>query len=251
MFEGPLDLLLHLIRKNEVDIRDIPIAEITSQYLVYLEIIKELNLDGAGEFLLMAATLLHIKSRTLLPLEETPPEDEEDDPRAELVKRLLEYQQYRDAGLVLGARALLGREVFTCAGMEEQAVRVAEEAPLEVSLYELIDAFRALIARIPREQFHEVLPEDALTIADCINEIIEIVHERDIIPFDELVGALLTRERTIVVFLSLLELTRITMVRLVQNQAGGSLWIIPVTTRELLDSGTPVSPQGGSNVQRV
>ena len=117
-FDGPLDLLLHLIRKNELDICDISIAVITRQYLDYIKLMKELNLEVAGDFLVMAATLLQIKSRTLLPVDEPEAgEVEEDDPRAELIRRLMEYQQYKEAGMVIGARALLGREVFvrTCA----------------------------------------------------------------------------------------------------------------------------------------
>lgn len=106
-FEGPLDLLLHLIRKNELDIRDIPIAVITRQYLDYIKLMKDLNLELAGDFLLMASTLLHIKSRMLLPVDEQEEgEAEEIDPRAELVQRLLEYQQYKEAGMVIGAREI-------------------------------------------------------------------------------------------------------------------------------------------------
>src|SRR5450631_104896 len=116
-FDGPLDLLLHLIKKNEVDVCDIPIAVITRQYLDYIKLMKELNLEVAGDFLVMAATLLQIKSRMLLPVDEPEESDEEEgDPRAELIRRLMEYQQYKEAGMVIGARALLGREVFvrTC-----------------------------------------------------------------------------------------------------------------------------------------
>jgi segregation and condensation protein A len=112
-FEGPLDLLLHLIKKNEMDIYNIPIADITAQYVAYIDAMKNLNLDVAGEFLLMAATLIHIKSRLLLPqTQEDEPEEEEEDPRAELVRRLLEYQKYKEAALSLDAMPLLGREVF-------------------------------------------------------------------------------------------------------------------------------------------
>src|SRR6185369_17113631 len=133
-FDGPLDLLLHLIRKNELDICDISIAVITRQYLDYIKLMKELNLEVAGDFLVMAATLLQIKSRMLLPVDE-PEESEavEDDPRAELIRRLMEYQQYKDAGMVIGARALLGREVFvrTCIDPLLTAAK-SEEGPLEV-----------------------------------------------------------------------------------------------------------------------
>ncbi|QEM68305.1 segregation/condensation protein A [Geobacter sp. FeAm09] len=228
-FDGPLDLLLHLIRKNEVDICDIPIADITRQYLDYIKLMKVLNLDVAGDFLLMASTLLHIKSRMLLPPdEEEEGEEEEGDPRAELVRRLLEYQQYKEAGMVIGARALLGREVFARACPEPAlAAARAEEGPLEVSLFELVDAFRALLARIPAESFHDVAPGDSLSIADCINEILSLLQDRDTLQFDELVKDELTRERVIVTFLALLELCRLKLIRIFQSGEYGAIWFVP------------------------
>jgi hypothetical protein len=169
VFEGPLDLLLHLIRKNELDIYDIPIALITRQYLDYLKFLKELNLDLVGDFLVMASTLLQIKSRMLLPVEESEEgEEEQEDPRAELVRRLIEYQRYRDAGLELGTRELLGREVFVrpvddaefpglgdqpgeanAAGTEHAALRVMDHAASEVHFFRLehrLDRHPALLA---------------------------------------------------------------------------------------------------------
>jgi segregation and condensation protein A len=229
MFEGPLDLLLHLVRKNDVDIRDIQIAVITRQYLDYLKLMKELNLEVAGDFLVMAATLLHIKSRLLLPQDEQQEgEEEELDPRAELVRRLLEYQQYKDAGQVIGARALLGREVFSRA-CPDPALAAAqnEEGPLEVSLFELVDAVRLLMARIPAESFHDVAPGDSLSIADCINEILSLLQERETVQFDDLVADELTRERVIVTFLALLELCRLKLIRIFQSEQHGSIWFMP------------------------
>lgn len=233
-FDGPLDLLLHLIRKNELDVCDISIAVITRQYLDYIKLMKELNLEVAGDFLVMAATLLQIKSRMLLPVAE-PEESEavEDDPRAELIRRLMEYQQYKDAGMVIGARALLGREVFvrTCADPLLAAAR-NEEGPLEVDLFELVDAFRVLLERIPAEHFHDVDAAETFSIADCINEILSLLQERDTIQFDELVREDLTRERVIVTFLALLELCRLKLIRIFQNEPQGSIWFVPAVVQD-------------------
>ncbi len=237
-FDGPLDLLLHLIRKNEVDICDISIADITRQYLDYIKMMKVLNLDVAGDFLLMASTLLHIKSRMLLPPDgQEEGEEEEGDPRAELIRRLLEYQQYKEAGMVIGARALLGREVFarTCPDPSLAEARGAE-GPLEVSLFELVDAFRALLARIPAESFHDVAPGDSLSIADCINEILSLLQERDTLQFDELVRDEQTRERIIVTFLSILELCRLKLIRIFQNVECGAIWFVPAVTQGQADA---------------
>lgn len=228
-FDGPMDLLLHLIKKNELDIYDISIALITRQYLDYIKLMKDLNLEVAGEFLVMAATLLHIKSRQLLPLDDPEDaEDEEADPRAELVRRLLEYQQYKEAGMVIGARALLGREVFVRTASEPMlAAARNEEGPLEVSLFDLVDAFRALLSRIPAESFHDVAPGDSLSIADCINEILSLLQEKEIVQFDDLVSDELTGERVIVTFLALLELCRLKLIRIFQGDQHGSIWFVP------------------------
>lgn len=233
-FEGPMDLLLHLIRKNELDIREIPIAVITRQYLDYIELMKDLNLEVAGDFLLMASTLLQIKSRMLLPQdEEEQGGDEEDDPRAELIRRLLEYQQYKEAGQVIGARALLGREVFSRSCPEPLLVAARdEEGPLELELFDLVDAFRALLARIPAETFHDVAPQDSLSIADCINEILSLLQERETVHFDELVRDELTRERIIATFLALLELCRLKMIRVFQSAPCGNIWFVPAVLRD-------------------
>ncbi len=234
-FEGPLDLLLHLIRKNELDIYDIPIAVITRQYLDYIKLMKDLNLEVAGDFLLMASTLLHIKSRMLLPQDDQEPGGEEEaDPREELIRRLLEYQQYKEAGLVLGARALLGREVFTRACPDQELASLqAEEGPLEVSLFDLVDAFRSLLTRIPAESFHDVAPAETFSIADCINEILSLLQERDTLRFDELVAEDLTRERMIVTFLAVLELCKLKLIRIFQNGPCSGIWFVPAVVPEV------------------
>jgi len=235
-----LDLLLHLIRKNELDICDISIAVITRQYLDYIKLMKELNLEVAGDFLVMAATLLQIKSRMLLPVDE-PEESEavEDDPRAELIRRLMEYQQYKDAGMVIGARALLGREVFarTCVDPLLTTAR-SEEGPLEVSLFELVDAFRVLLDRIPAEHFHDVAAAETFSIADCINEILSLLQERETVQFDDLVRDEITRERVIVTFLALLELCRLKLIRIFQNEPQGSIWFVPAVVQDAAEETT-------------
>lgn len=233
-FDGPMDLLLHLIKKNELDICDISIAVITRQYLDYIKLLKELNLEVAGDFLVMAATLLQIKSRQLLPLDDQEePEAEESDPRTELVRRLLEYQQYKEAGMVIGARALLGREVFARAAAEPVLATAQNlEGPLEVSLFELVDAFRVLLKRIPAESFHDVAPGDSLSIADCINEILSLLQEQDAVQFDHLVRDELTRERIIVTFLALLELCRLKLIRIFQGEEHGSIWFVPAVAAQ-------------------
>jgi len=233
-FDGPLDLLLHLIKKNELDIFDIPIAVITRQYLDYIKLMKELNLEVAGDFLLMATTLLHIKSRTLLPKnEEEEGEEEELDPKAELVRRLLDYQRYKEAGQVIGARALLGREVFTNISTESEFLAAAqEEGPLELTLFDLVEAFRSLLDRIPKESFHQVAPADNFSIADCMNEILAQLQERESVQFEDLVSDDITREKIIVSFLALLELCRLKLIRIFQNSPHAPIWFIPAVSSE-------------------
>ena len=233
-FDGPMDLLLHLIKKNELDICDISIAVITRQYLEFIKLMKDLNLEVAGDFLVMAATLLQIKSRQLLPLDDQDePELDETDPRVELVRRLLEYQQYKEAGMVIGARALLGREVFARSAAEPVlAAAQNAEGPVEVSLFELVDAFRVLLQRIPAESFHDVAPGDSLSIADCINEILSLLQEQDTVQFDDLVRDEYTRERIIVTFLALLELCRLKLIRIFQGNDHGSIWFIPAVVAD-------------------
>lgn len=242
-FDGPMDLLLHLIRKNELDICDIQIAVITSQYLNYIKLMKDLNLEVAGDFLVMAATLLQIKSRMLLPLDEPEEgEDEEADPREELIRRLMEYQQFKEAGMVMGARALLGREVFARTFSDPELVAAQNvEGPLEVSLFDLVDAFRILLARIPAEHFHDVAAAETFSIADCINEILSLLQERDTLQFDELVRDEFTRERVIVTFLALLELCRLKMIRIFQDGHQGGIWFVPSVTQEPVDESTVLS----------
>ncbi|BCG47400.1 Segregation and condensation protein A [Citrifermentans bremense] len=225
-FEGPLDLLLHLIKKNEVDIYNIPIAAITRQYLEYMELMKELNLDIAGEFLVMAATLLQIKSRMLLPAtQEEDGEAEVEDPRAELVRRLLEYQRYRDASQLLSARNLLGRDVFARTfDSPELAAMEPQEEPADVELFELIEAFQRVLARVSVDTFHDVVA-DGISIADRIGEVLSVLHAEKTVCFDALFTTGMTRDLLVVTFLSILELAKLKLIRVTQVESLGSIWL--------------------------
>uniref|UniRef100_C6E7B3 Segregation and condensation protein A n=1 Tax=Geobacter sp. (strain M21) TaxID=443144 RepID=C6E7B3_GEOSM len=225
-FEGPLDLLLHLIKKNELDIYNIPIAAITRQYLEYMELMKELNLDIAGEFLVMAATLLQIKSRMLLPAtQEEDGEAEVEDPRAELVRRLLEYQRYRDASQLLSARNLLGRDVFARSfDSPELAAMEPQEEPADVELFELIEAFQRVLARVSVDTFHDVVA-DGISIADRIGEVLSVLHAEKTVCFDALFTVGMTRDLLVVTFLSILELAKMKLIRVTQVESLGSIWL--------------------------
>ncbi|RNC69588.1 MAG: segregation/condensation protein A [Desulfuromonadales bacterium] len=229
VFEGPLDLLLHLIRKNEVDIYDIPLSIITREYLEYIRLMKELNLEIAGEFIVMASTLIQIKSKMLLPPtpDEESAEEDEKDPRAELVRRLLEYQTYKDAGVTLAEQEMLGRETFARSfPSPELADMQPEEEPMEVELFELIEAFRAVLDRVSEESFHEVGAE-SITIAERINEILSLLEGKESLLFDDLFPGELTRDMVIATFLAVLELCKLKMVRIVQANRHGIIWISP------------------------
>jgi segregation and condensation protein A len=225
-FEGPLDLLLHLIKKNELDIYNIPMAEITRQYLDYLDVMRELNLDVAGEFLVMASTLIQIKSQMLLPqIIDSVEEEHGEDPRAELVRRLLEYDRYREASLLLVARELLHRDVFARDfPAEELEVFPADEALPSVEMFELVDAFRRILAKAPKESFHEVGSEN-ISIADRISDILEYLQGREAVDFEELFSGSNTREFIVASFLAILELCRLRMIRLLQFENYGRILV--------------------------
>lgn len=229
VFEGPLDLLLHLIRKNEVDIHDIPLSIITREYLEYIKMMKELNLEIAGEFLVMASTLIQIKSKTLLPMpaDEEATEEEEEDPRAELVRRLLEYQKYKEAAVSLTGRHMLGRDTYARTFISPELAEVKpEEEPAEVELFELIEAFRKVLDRVSEESFHEVGAE-SITIAERINEILSQLEGKESLLFDELFPGQFNRDFFIATFLAVLELCKLKMVKVVQANRYGSIWIQP------------------------
>ena len=212
IFEGPLDLLLHLIKKNEVQVTDIPIATITDQYLAMLEELPELNLDGAGEYLVMAATLTYIKSRMLLP---STGEDEEpdEDPRAELIQQLIEYQRFREVAVALGERNVLSRDVFAAPG-EPVAPGTDEASPAvrDASLADLLDALRDVLGRIRPSRAHDIQRE-GMSIGECVSRILAHFALGPRVEFARLFAPDAGRAEVIVTFLALLELIRLRVVR--------------------------------------
>lgn len=235
-FEGPLDLLLHLIKKNEVDIYNIPMAEISRQYLDYLDVMRELNLDVAGEFLVMASTLIQIKSQLLLP-QIFDPETEEDkgeDPRLELVRRLLEYDRYREASTQLISREVLDRDVFARKFPSPELETFSSDETLPtIELFELVDAFRRILAKAPKDSFHEVGSEN-ISIADRISDILEFLKGKESVDFEELFGGSITRDYIIASLLAVLELCRLRMIKLSQFENYGR---ILVKSAVILESG--------------
>jgi segregation and condensation protein A len=223
IFEGPLDLLLHLIKKNEVSITDIPIAAITEQYLAALELMQSLNLDVAGEFLVMAATLIHIKSRMLLPAgADEPDEDEGIDPRDELVRRLLEYQRYKDAASMLEEREILTRDVFIRGGGSTE--EVVPRGFREISIFELLGALKRVIERLPKDVFHEVTLEK-ITVREKMTLLLDKLHERGSLVFEALFEQVRTRMEIVVTFLAMLELVKVRAIRIVQEELDGPILI--------------------------
>ena len=223
IFEGPLDLLLHLIKKNEVSITDIPIATITEQYLATLEVMQSLNLDVAGEFLVMAATLVHIKSRMLLPLTEDDDDEEEGpDPRAELVRRLLEYQRFKDAADQLEQRDVLARDVFARAA--PPAEEIDPPGFREVSVFELLTALRRVMERLPKEAVHEV-SLDKITVREKMTLLLDILHVKGATLFEALFAEVKTRMEIVVTFLAMLELVKARAIRIFQTEMIGPIQI--------------------------
>ena len=221
IFEGPLDLLLHLIKKNEVGIADIPIAPITEQYLATLEVMQDLNLDVAGEFLVMAATLIHIKSRMLLPPDESDlEEDEEGDPRAELARRLLEYQRFKDAAGELEQRDILRRDVFT--RMPASPEEVETGGFESVSLFDLISALRTVLDRLPKDSVHQVALEK-ISVREKMSQLLDRLQRQEKVIFGSIFDGASSRMEVIVTFLAMLELVKMRAIRIWQEEAAGPI----------------------------
>lgn len=207
VFEGPLDLLLYLIKKEEINVYDIPIARITDQYLEYLEIMKLLDLDIAGEFLVMAATLMHIKSKMLLPpSEDEITEEEEQDPREELVRKLLEYKKFKEAAAQLKELALRQKDTFS--RKPNMVKELSEEIGFEASLFDLITAFTKVLKEVPKHEFQNVV-RDEFTVSEKIHEMLHMLVERQVLYFTELFKKAKNKAEIIVMFLALLELVRL------------------------------------------
>jgi segregation and condensation protein A len=225
VFEGPFDLLLHLIRENKIDIYDIPIAVITGQYLEYIEIMKELNLEIAGDFLVMAATLIHIKSRMLLPADEEAPADAQEDPRLDLVQRLLEYQRFKESASDLKQREEDWMKVFRREPFSPDEEKEEGELYLfDLSLFDLLDAFKKILDKAPPEVVS--ITKETLTVKDRMSVIMEILEGKEAVRFEELFGDTITRVRLIVTFVALLELIRLGLARAYQEKEFSIIWVI-------------------------
>ena len=226
VFEGPLDLLLYLIRREEVDIYDIPIETITSQYLEYMNVMKMLDLNIAGEFLVMAATLMMIKSRMLLPVDVRSEEDEdEDDPRWELVKQLVEYKKYKDMANQLQERELYQENVFDFGGENALAPDPDDSVSLQdVGLFDLIEAFNDVLDNAPPETIGEI-EGDQFTVSDKIETVLTTVHGQPEASFTSLFQQKATRGEIICTFLALLELLRLRQISIFQKVQFGEIYI--------------------------
>ena len=224
LFEGPLDLLLYLIKREKIDVNDIPIAPITRQYMEYLDVMQELNLDVAGEFMVMAATLIHIKSKLLVPIEPTEAEGDEEyvDPREELVRRLLEFQRYKEAAGVLHQQAQIRAAQWTRPDTVLPSFDDAGEEMLEAGLYDLISAFKELLDRRKALIAHEVEAEGP-PVEQRMDELLAMIREGESLEFLELFAALQTKAEMIVTFLALLELIRLKRVRVYQRGMFGPI----------------------------
>jgi segregation and condensation protein A len=234
-FEGPLDLLLYLLRRNRIEIRDIPIAPITRQYMEYLELMKELNLDVAGEFMVMAATLIHIKSKMLVPVNPTEAEGGEEDavdPREELVQRLLEFQRYKEAAGILHQKRLIRAATWTRPDSVLPAFEGGEEM-IEAGLFDLIAAFKELLERRKTLLAHEV-GAAGKSIEERIQELLAMIKEGESLEFLELFRSQETKGDMIVTFLALLELIRLKLVKVYQRGIFGEIRVF-----------RPVGPEAG------
>ena len=229
IFEGPLDLLLYLVKKEHLNIYDIPIAQVTEQYLAYLELMKLLDLSIAGEFLVMAATLMQIKSRMLLPRDETAKqEDEEFDPRQELVQRLLEYQRFKEIASELRQREQKQREQFrrrpggtvVSGGLDQP-----EEIYFEASIFDLINAFTQALKEVPRELFYEVI-KDEFTVEQKIHDILHLLLNQEILVLTQLFSQAKNKLEIIATFLAVLELIRVREIIVRQKGLFGEIVII-------------------------
>jgi segregation and condensation protein A len=220
VYEGPMDLLLYLVKRNELDIKDIPIARIAKEYLEYVDLMRLLDLEFAAEFVLMAATLMRIKVQSLLP--GSPPEEDEEDPRVELQRRLFEYQKYREAAMKLGHREETARVHFprTYTPVEE----IRREGEIEASLFDLLAAFRSVLSRRKEIEVYEVQTARR-SVEERMNEILDILGGKKGVRFTSLFGEQLGRSMLVVTFLAILELIRLQKIRVSQRKEFGAITI--------------------------
>jgi segregation and condensation protein A len=227
-FEGPLDLLLHLCQKHELDILDIPICFVTEKYLEYLAVMTLMNLDVASEYLVMAATLAHIKSKSLLPAPPPGQEDdlsaEEEDPREALIKRLLEYQKYKAAAEDLQSRGVAGRDIFLRGASIEEVVQTGLPPLAQVPLFSLVEAFQAVLEKSKVKLTHDIVHE-RITLADRINELVDLLRVKRRMTFEEFFDGATTRFDLVITFLALLEMTKLRMTRLFQADFNSQIYV--------------------------
>lgn len=223
IFEGPLDLLVHLIKKNEINIYDIPIALVTEQYLQYLEWLDAMNVEYAAEFVVMASTLTQIKSRLLLPIygEE---ENEEDDPRQQIVRPLLEYLKLKSAAEQLAERPLLGEDTFVRPGRSAAWAASQDDEVIKIGLFELIDAFQRILSALPEEERIE-FTADTISVKERISQIADMLEARESLTFSELFSEQPRRSEIVVTFLAILEMVKLSLIRLVQHVSSGIIRI--------------------------
>ena len=226
VFEGPLDLLLYLIKRDELDIYDIPIERITKQYMEYVDVMKLLDLTIAGEFLVMAATLMMIKSRMLLPVEERPELEEEEDPRWDLVRQLVEYKKFKDAASFLQVLEIRQENVFARSG-EGIELGPEEEVSLgDVGIFDLISAFSEALKKVKKESLTEIFA-DQWTVAGKIDELVTVMKTRHTVRLSSLLETMTHRHEMVCMFLALLELIRLKQLRARQSTHFGDIEIVP------------------------
>jgi segregation and condensation protein A len=232
IFEGPLELLLYLVRKNEIEISEIPIATVCHQYLEYLDLMNALNLDFAGEFLVLAATLAYIKSRTLLPATEE--EEMEEELHFDLAQHLLEYKRYKEAANTLTRQTILEKDEFIRSYVTEDLTPPeTAESDIEVNLFELLDALKGFLKRVEDKKSIFEVTKEKITVTEKVVEILGKLKQQKSISFASLFDELTTREEVIVTFLALLELLRQRMVRALQSTPFGPIRIVRRVDEEI------------------
>ncbi len=224
IFEGPLDLLLYLIKKDELDVLDVNIERITKQYIAYLDTFKMLNIDLAGEFIVMAANLMYLKSRTLIPKPVQPPEEEgeEDDPRWELIRQLIEYKKFKDAAGFLSRRQLMMEHVYPATPEVPDLKKEDVGGFPELGIFDLIRAFQKILNRFQKEDLREIA-DDRFTVADKIEYLLNHIPPGESIPFLSLFVSATSRDEVIVTFVAMLELMKLRQFRVTQDYLLGEI----------------------------
>jgi segregation and condensation protein A len=226
IFEGPLDLLLYLIKKDEIDIYDVSIERITKQYLAYIDTFKMLNIELASEFIVMAANLMYIKSRELLPKAQQPPDEEaeDDDPRWELIRQLVEYKKFKDAAQFLSAQEIKGDEFF--AANPEPPDLSGDPGLAQVGIFDLIRAFQKVLQRFEKTDDIREIVDDRFTVAGKIDHLLEIIPIGARVPFESLFATAASRTEMIVTFLAMLELTKLNHFQIEQEGLLGHITVL-------------------------